>query len=78
MRDSSESGRLMEVWKVWYIPLKDERILNVRKNGDVYTFHATEETCSYYIGSAEYSIGVDREYEVVIRDGVIVSGKQIY
>jgi len=63
----------------WWTPFGDLYIDDVRKDGDVYVFHTSsvsilnEYRLSYLLYTAE-----EHEYEVVIKDGMIVSGKQIY
>ena len=73
--DSSDIGQRK---KDWHIPLNDGWITDVRKNGDVYTFHTKSWTCCYLVLGKQYDFGEDHMYEVVIKNGVIVSGKRIY
>ena len=62
-----------KLFDAWWMPFRDDFIEEIRKNGDVYTFRVFSET-SY---SESYYISEDHKYEVVIKDGVIVSGKRI-
>ena len=63
----------------WWTPFGDLYIDDVRKDGDIYVFHTSsvsilnEYRFFYLLYTAE-----EHEYEVVIKDGVIVSGKQVY